>query len=139
MYHVEIHVIDTVNNRDLAYMGLNVTQGFTQPEIIEAAAIFIASVAEVQADVDREPAEEDKPLVPATYTATLTHVGEDKHINAIKELRTFAGLTLKDAKDAVDAVRDKGTPWIVKDGLSSEDALALKSAFEAAGASVVLT
>jgi large subunit ribosomal protein L7/L12 len=55
----------------------------------------------------------------------------DKKIGVIKEVRAATGLGLKEAKDLVE-----GCPSKVKEGLSKEDAEALKKKLEEAGATV---
>ena len=57
----------------------------------------------------------------------------DKKIQVIKEVRAITGLGLKEAKDLVD-----GAPKPVKEGVSKEDAEALKTQLEGAGAKVKL-
>ena len=55
----------------------------------------------------------------------------DKKIQVIKVVREITGLGLKEAKDLVD-----GAPKPVKEGLSKEDAEALKAKLEESGAKV---
>ena len=55
----------------------------------------------------------------------------DKKINVIKVVREIAGLGLKEAKDAVEK-----TPHTVKEGVSKDDAAAIKAKLEEAGAKV---
>ena len=55
----------------------------------------------------------------------------DKKINVIKVVREITGLGLKEAKALVD-----GAPKAVKEGVSKEDAEALKAKLEEAGATV---
>jgi large subunit ribosomal protein L7/L12 len=55
----------------------------------------------------------------------------DKKIQVIKEVRAITGLGLKEAKGLVDAA-----PKAVKEGASKEDAEALKTQLEGAGATV---
>ena len=57
----------------------------------------------------------------------------DKKINVIKEVRTIAGLGLKEAKDLVE-----GAPSKLKDGVSKDDAEKFKKQLEEAGATVEL-
>ncbi|MCA9282681.1 MAG: 50S ribosomal protein L7/L12 [Phycisphaeraceae bacterium] len=57
----------------------------------------------------------------------------DKKIQVIKVVRDATGLGLKEAKDLVD-----NPPKPVKEGLSKEDAEALKAKFEEVGAKVAL-
>lgn len=64
------------------------------------------------------------------FDVVLTAAG-DKKVNAIKAVRAATGLGLKEAKAIVD-----GAPATVKEGVSKEDAEALKAALEEAGASV---
>ena len=66
------------------------------------------------------------------FTVFLSSVG-DKKINVIKEVRTFTGLGLKEAKDLVEAA-----PKEVKSGVSKKDAEEAKKKLEAAGAKVEL-
>ncbi|HEY3246470.1 MAG TPA: 50S ribosomal protein L7/L12 [Phycisphaerae bacterium] len=57
----------------------------------------------------------------------------DKKIQVIKVVRAHTGLGLKEAKDLVD-----GAPKAVKEGLSKDEANALKKELEEAGAAVEL-
>jgi large subunit ribosomal protein L7/L12 len=62
----------------------------------------------------------------------LKSAGEKK-INVIKVVREITALGLKEAKDLVD-----GAPKTVKEGLSKEDAEAMKKKFEEVGATIEL-
>ncbi len=55
----------------------------------------------------------------------------DKKIQVIKEVRAITGLGLKEAKAVVD-----GAPGAVKEGVSKEDAEAMKTQLEGAGGEV---
>ena len=66
------------------------------------------------------------------FEVVLKAAGQSK-INVIKAVREATGLGLKDAKAVVDKA-----PGTVKEGLSKEDADALKSKLEEAGAEVEL-
>jgi large subunit ribosomal protein L7/L12 len=55
----------------------------------------------------------------------------DKKINVIKVVREVTSLGLKEAKDLVD-----GAPKVVKEGVSKEEAAAVKKKFEEVGAQV---
>lgn len=66
------------------------------------------------------------------FTVVLTSVGENK-IGAIKEVRAFTGLGLKEAKDLVEAA-----PKELKQGVSKKDAEELQKKFAAIGAKVDL-
>lgn len=64
------------------------------------------------------------------FTVELTDAGSAK-IKVIKAVREATGLGLKEAKALVDEA-----PKAIKEGVSKEDAEALKEAIEAAGGSV---
>ena len=66
------------------------------------------------------------------FKVILTSFGEKK-IQVIKEVRAVTDLGLKEAKELVEAV-----PAVVKEGISKEDAEAVKAKLEAAGATVEL-
>ena len=55
----------------------------------------------------------------------------DKKINVIKVVREVTSLGLKEAKDLVD-----GAPKVVKEGVSKDEAAAIKKKFEEVGATV---
>jgi large subunit ribosomal protein L7/L12 len=64
------------------------------------------------------------------FTATLTEVGSNK-INVIKVVREVTSLGLKEAKDLVE-----GAPKAIKEGVTKDEAAAIKKKFEDAGAKV---
>ena len=64
------------------------------------------------------------------FDVVLKSAGASK-LNVIKVVRELTGLGLKDAKDLVEAA-----PKAIKEGISKEDAAALKAQLEAAGAEV---
>jgi len=64
------------------------------------------------------------------FAVHLTSTG-DKKINVIKVVREVTSLGLKEAKDLVD-----GAPKLVKEGLSKDEAAAIKKKFEEVGAQV---
>lgn len=66
------------------------------------------------------------------FDVTLKDVGANK-IAVIKAVRGATGLGLKEAKDLVESA-----PAKIKEGVSKEDAEALKKSFEEAGATVVI-
>ncbi len=72
------------------------------------------------------PAAEEK----TEFSVILTAAGANK-INVIKAVREVTSLGLKEAKDLVD-----GAPKPVKEGVSKEEAEAIKKKFVDAGASV---
>ena len=71
------------------------------------------------------PAEEQ-----TEFTATLTEVGGNK-INVIKVVREVTSLGLKEAKDLVE-----GAPKPIKEGVTKDEAAAIKKKFEEVGAKV---
>ena len=74
-----------------------------------------------------EPAEEK-----TDFTVVLISAGDNK-IGAIKEVRAFTGLGLKEAKDLVEAA-----PKELKQGVAKKDAEELQKKFAAIGAKVEL-
>ena len=64
------------------------------------------------------------------FTVTLTDVGGNK-INVIKVVREVTSLGLKEAKDLVESA-----PKPIKEGVSKDEAAAIKKKFEEAGAKV---
>jgi large subunit ribosomal protein L7/L12 len=64
------------------------------------------------------------------FTVTLTEVGTNK-INVIKVVREITALGLKEAKDLVE-----GAPKPVKEGVTKDEAAAIKKKFEEVGAKV---
>lgn len=72
------------------------------------------------------PAAEEK----TEFDVVLTVVGSEK-VKVIKVVREITGLGLKEAKDVVD-----GAPKTVKEGVSKEEAEAMKAKFAEVGATV---
>jgi len=72
------------------------------------------------------PAAEEK----TEFAVVLTAVGANK-INVIKAVREVTSLGLKEAKDLVD-----GAPKPIKEGVSKDEAEAIKKKFTEAGATV---
>ena len=66
------------------------------------------------------------------FNVELKDAGASK-INVIKVVREITGLGLKEAKELVD-----GAPKMLKEGVSKDDAEAMKAKLEEAGASVEL-
>jgi large subunit ribosomal protein L7/L12 len=64
------------------------------------------------------------------FTAVLTEVGANK-INVIKVVREVTSLGLKEAKDLVESA-----PKPIKEGVTKDEAAAIKKKFEEAGAKV---
>ena len=74
------------------------------------------------------PAAEEK----TEFDVVLKSFGAKK-LDVIKAIREITGLGLKEAKDLVE-----GAPKVVKEGVSKEDAEALKTQLEGAGAKVTI-
>ena len=64
------------------------------------------------------------------FTAILTEIGANK-INVIKAVREVTSLGLKEAKDLVESA-----PKPIKEGVTKDEAEAIKKKFEEAGAKV---
>ena len=92
---------------------------------IEPAAAAVAVAAPAAAG-EAAPAEK------TTFDVVLVSAGQSK-IPVVKAVKESTGLGLKEAKDIVDAA-----PKAIKEGVSKEEAEALKAALEEAGAEVEL-
>ena len=86
-----------------------------------AAPVAVAGVAGAAA-----PAAEEK----TEFDVVLKSFG-DKKLDVIKVIREITGLGLKEAKELVE-----GAPKTIKEGLSKEDAEAMKTKIVATGAEV---
>ena len=93
--------------------------------VTAAAAVAAAPAAAGGGDA---PAAEEKD----SFDVVLAAAGDQK-INVIKEVRAITGLGLKEAKDMVE-----GAPKTLKEGAKKEEAEAMKTQLEAAGAKVEL-
>ena len=114
--------------------GLTLLQASKVVKHLEAhwgvsAAAPVAVAAAPAAGAGAAAAAEEK----TTFNVVLESAGEKK-IQVIKEVRAITGLGLKEAKDLVE-----GAPKAVKEGVSKEEAEALKTQLEAAGGKVKLT
>lgn len=93
---------------------------------IEPAAAAVAVAAGGGAAGGEAPAAAEK----TTFDVILKAAGGAK-LQVVKLVKEISGLGLKEAKDLVDA-----TPKAVKEGISKEDANAIKQQLEEAGAEV---
>jgi len=111
--------------------GLTVIEAAELSKLLEekwgVSAAAPAAVAAAPA-AGGEAAGEEK----SEFTVVLAAAG-DKKINVIKEVRTITGLGLKEAKDLVE-----GAPKELKASVSKDEADAMKTQLEAAGATVEL-
>jgi large subunit ribosomal protein L7/L12 len=92
---------------------------------VSAAAAAVA-VAPAGGGAAAAPAAEEK----TEFNVILTAAGANK-INVIKAVREVTNLGLKEAKDLVD-----GAPKPIKEGVTKDEAEAIKKKFTEAGASV---
>ena len=90
-----------------------------------AAAPVMVAGGGAAAGAGAAPAEEK-----TEFTVVLKEVGANK-INVIKAVREVTSLGLKEAKDLVD-----GAPKPIKEGVSKDEAEAIKKKFTEAGATV---
>ena len=93
---------------------------------VSAAAAAPVMAAGGGAPAAAAPAAEEK----TEFSVVLTVVGANK-INVIKAVREVTSLGLKEAKDLVD-----GAPKPIKEGVSKDEAEAIKKKFTDAGATV---
>jgi large subunit ribosomal protein L7/L12 len=90
-----------------------------------AAAVAVAAPAAGGGAAAAAPAEEK-----TEFTVVLTDAGGNK-INTIKAVREVTSLGLKEAKDLVESA-----PKPIKEGVSKDEAAAIKKKFDEAGAKV---
>ena len=108
-------------------------KGMTVKELIEltkACEKEFGVSAAVQQIVPKDPG--TKKQQQTEFDVELTSFGQQK-VKVIKEIREITGLGLREAKAFVEAV-----PKIVKEGVSIEEAEALKAKLEEQGAVVTL-
>ena len=91
--------------------------------VTAAAPVAVAAAGAAGAEAAEEKTD---------FTVVLTSAGDNK-IGAIKEVRAFTGLGLKEAKDLVEAA-----PKELKQGVAKKDAEELQKKFAAIGAKVDL-
>ena len=121
--------IQTIAN-DLS--GLTVMQVAELVKMLEEKwGVSAAAAAPVMMAAAGGPAAAAAPAEEQTeFAVHLTSAG-DKKINVIKVVREVTSLGLKEAKDLVD-----GAPKLVKEGVSKDEAAAMKKKFEEVGATV---
>ena len=91
---------------------------------VTAAVAVAAAAAPAGGDAS---AEEEK----TEFTVVLVSFDDSKKINVIKEVKSLTGLSLKEAKDAVEAGGST-----IKEGVNKEEAEAIKKQLETAGGKV---
>lgn len=115
-----VKIVETIEK--LSVMELNALVKVFE-EKFGVSATAVAGPAAAGADAAEEKTD---------FDVELTAAGASK-IGAIKAVKTALGLGLKEAKDMVE-----GAPIIVKAGMPKDEAEALKTALEEAGATVTL-
>ncbi len=120
-------VIDFIANMSVLELSEMVKEMETKFGVSAAAAAVAMPMAGGAAAAGAAPAEEK-----TTFDVVLAESG-DKKINVIKEIRAVTGLGLKEAKDFVE-----GAPKTIKEGVTKEEAEAIKKQVESAGAKVTI-
>ena len=93
---------------------------------VSAAPVAVAAAPGAAGDAPAAAAEQTE------FNVELTEAGASK-LGVIKVVREITGLGLKEAKDLVE-----GAPKVLKEGVSKEEAEALKKQLEEAGAKVTI-
>jgi large subunit ribosomal protein L7/L12 len=120
--------IQTIAN-DLS--GLTVMQVAELVKVLEGKwGVSAAAAAPVMMAAAGAPAAAAVAEEQTEFAVHLVTTG-DKKINVIKVVREVTSLGLKEAKDLVD-----GAPKLVKEGVSKDEAAAIKKKFEEVGAAV---
>lgn len=117
-------VLDFISNLSVIELS-ELVKEFEEKFGVSAAPVMVAGAAGAG---DAGAAGEEK----TEFNVVLLDAG-DKKINVIKVVRALTGLGLKEAKDAVE-----GTPSVLKEGISKDDAEKAKKELEEAGAKVEL-
>ena len=117
-------VLEFISNLSVLELS-ELVKEFEEKFGVSAAPVMVAGGAVAAAGA---AAAEEK----TEFNIVLVDSG-DKKINVIKVVRALTGLGLKEAKDAVE-----GTPSVLKEGVSKDEAEAAKKELEEAGAKVEL-
>ena len=91
-----------------------------------APVAFAAAPGAAAGGAAAAPAEEQ-----TEFAVTLEEYPADKKVTVIKVIREITGLGLKEAKDLVE-----GAPKPIKEGVTKDEAAAIKKKFEDVGAKV---
>ena len=113
-------IIDAVKELTILELNELVTACEEEFGVSAAAGVMVAAGPAAAAEEKTE------------FDVELTEAGAEK-IKVIKVVREITGLGLKEAKEAVD-----GAPKMLKEGVSKEDAEAIKAKLEEVGAKVTL-
>lgn len=114
-------IIDAV--KELTILELNELVTACEEEFGVSAAAGVMVAAGPAGAVAEEKTE---------FDVELTETGSEK-IKVIKAVREITGLGLKEAKETVD-----GAPKVIKEGISKDEAEAIKAKLEEVGAKVTL-
>ena len=117
-------VLEFISNLSVLELS-ELVKEFEEKFGVSAAPVMVAGGA---AATGGAAAAEEK----TEFNIVLVDSGDQK-INVIKVVRALTGLGLKEAKDAVE-----GTPSVLKEGVSKDEAEAAKKELEEAGAKVEL-
>jgi large subunit ribosomal protein L7/L12 len=118
-------VVDYIKNISVLELSQLVKTLESELGVSAAAAAPVVMAGGGGAAAAAAPVEEQ-----TEFTVTLTDVGGNK-INVIKVVREVTSLGLKEAKDLVE-----GAPKAIKEGVTKDEAAAIKKKFEEAGAKV---
>ncbi len=116
-------VIDFIANMTVLELSELIKELEDKFGVSAAAPVAIAAAA---GPADAGAAAEEK----TEFDVILTSAGSEK-IKVIKEVRAITSLGLKEAKELVE-----GAPSPVKEGISKDEAAAIKAQIEGAGGSV---
>jgi large subunit ribosomal protein L7/L12 len=119
-------ILDAIGNMSVLELADLIDAFKTKFNVTIAAAPVGGAPAAGGAGAAAAPAAEEQ----TEFTLRLTGAG-DKKIQVIKVVRELTGLGLKEAKDLVDSA-----PSTVKEGVSKDEANAMKAKLEEQGASV---
>ncbi|NCC06072.1 MAG: 50S ribosomal protein L7/L12 [Proteobacteria bacterium] len=114
-------VIDFIANMTVLELSELIKELEEKFGVSAAAPVAVAAAAPAEAAAVEEKTE---------FDVILTNAGDQK-IKVIKEVRAITSLGLKEAKDLVE-----GVPSAVKEGVSKDEAAAIKAQIESAGGSV---
>ena len=111
---------------------LDTIRGMTVKELLELTKACEKEFGVSAAITQIVPKNPDPPKKKTEFDVELTASGQQK-VKVIKAIREITGLGLREAKEFVEAA-----PKIIKEGVSGEEAEALKAKFEELGAKITL-
>ena len=123
MSAVQTEILDKISSMTVLELSELIKAMEDKFGVSAAAAVSVAAPAAGAAPA--AAAEEQ-----TEFTVVLAAIGDNK-VNVIKAVRELTGLGLKEAKDLVESA-----PKPIKEGVSKDEAAAIKKKFEEAGAKV---